>query len=60
MLSVLFLNKKLHAFGKNHLLCVLFVIYTNECNRVKCSWSDLVKCFQKNLNLTTLTPQLKS
>ena len=28
-----------------------------ESDRVKCSWSDLVQCFQNNLILSTLTPQ---
>ena len=29
----------------------------NECDRIKCLWSDLVQCFQNNLILPTLTPQ---
>ena len=29
----------------------------NECNRIKCLWSDLVQCFQNNLILPTSTPQ---
>ena len=28
-----------------------------ECDRVKCLWSDLVKCFQNTLILPTLAPQ---
>ena len=28
-----------------------------ESDRVKCSWSDLVQCFQNTFILPTLTPQ---
>ena len=63
--SVLFLNKKLHTFGiKPSRLCSLCNLYDKtlyhmfyECDRVKCSWSDLVQCFQNNFILPSLTPQ---
>ena len=63
--NVLFLNKKLHTFGiKPSRLCSLCNLYDEtlyhmfyECDRVKCSWSDLVQCFQNNFILPSLTPQ---
>ena len=62
--NVLFLNKKLHTFGiKPSRLCSLCNLYDKtlyhmfyECDRVKCSWSDLVQYFQNNLILPTLIP----
>ena len=30
----------------------------NECDAVKCLWGDLFQCFQNNLILPTLTPQV--
>ena len=64
--NVSFLNKKLHTFGvKPSPLCSFCNLYDEtpyhifyECNRVKCLWSDLVQCFQNNLILITLTPQI--
>ena len=63
--NVLFLNKKLHTFGiKLSPLCSFCNLYNEtplhifyECDSVKCLWSDLDFFFQKNLILTTLTPQ---
>ena len=63
--NALFLNRKLHTFGKKpSLLCSFCNLYDEtpyhifyECDRVKCLWSDLVQCFQNNLILPTLTPQ---
>ena len=60
--NVLFLNKTLHTFGiKPSPLCNFCNLYHKipfhifyECDCVKCLWSDLVHCFQNNLNLPTL------
>ena len=62
--NVLFLNKKLHTFGKkSSLICSfcnlcketpLHIFY--ECPRIKCLWSELVEQF-KRLVLPTLTLQ---
>ena len=63
--NVLFPNKKFYTFGIKpsplSSCCNLyeetpFYIF-HECDRVKCLYSDLVQCFQNNLNLPTLTPQ---
>ena len=60
-----FSTKELHTFGiKPSPQCSFCNSYDetpdhmfHECDRVKCSWSDLVQCFQNNLILPTLTPQ---
>ena len=60
-----FSTKELHTFGiKASPQCSFCNSYDktpdhmfHECDRVKCSWSDLVQCFQNNLILPTLTPQ---
>ena len=52
--NVLYLNKKLHTFGiKPSPLCSFCNLYDetpyqifNECDHVKCLWSDLVQRFK--------------
>ena len=60
--NVLFLNKKLNIFAiKSSTLCSFCSLYHETsfdiCDRVKCLWSDLVKCFRNTLILSTLTQQ---
>ena len=64
--NVLFINKKLHNFLiKPSPLCSfcnlsdetpLQIFY--ECDAVKCLWADLVQCFQNNIILPILTPEV--
>ena len=62
-LNVLFHNKKPHPFGiKLSPLCSFCNLYDETpfhifYERDECLWSDLIKCFQNNLILPTLTPQ---
>ena len=61
--NVLFHNKKPHPFGiKLSPLCSFCNLYDETpfhifYERDECLWSDLIKCFQNNLILPTLTPQ---
>ena len=63
--NIVYLNKKLHIFGiKSSPLCSFCNLYDKtpfhifyECDRVKCSWSELVQCFQNTLISPTLTLQ---
>ena len=56
--NVLFLNKKTSYFWNKAIFCSLYnekpfhIFY--ECDYVKCSWQDLVQCFQNSLNLPNL------
>ena len=63
--NVLFLNKKFLILGtKSSLLYSFCNLYDKtlfhmfyECDRINCLWLDLVRYFQNNLILQTLTPQ---